>query len=211
MHPNQRKVRRRSPVGAAPAGGAAGGAAGAALVVDDDDEEVEPVVPETRFTILDFSIIAAWVASILVLIFFKGMGVMLPVIMCVANFGVLRYALSGEYENKSLVIGSSLVFMCVSTFMALMAQVMDCSTCWGPGTVSAESMQNHMRECARIRFLSKKYWGEQSNIFYTRIHDKKAEKTWPACFDNYDAAWNPCVINTNMNAHTTQQLSCRTK
>lgn len=212
MDPNQKKARDKSPAArAAPAGGAAG----APLAVDDDDEEVEPVeTTGTTFTAWEFWPLLAMVVSFVCLFLQHGSGVTFSVMLYMLNLGVVLHAFNcKEKEKTTFLMLVHLASIFLFTMAALSAAVTDCSTCWGPGTVSAQSIDNYMKHCAKLQFLAKKFFKGKSDIFWSMLHDQKAEKTWPMCFDDYDGSWNPCAIEVEavMSAYTKQQLSCRTK
>ena len=209
--PNKVKsVRDKSPGGRADAAPpvAADATAGDDEDVVELDAAVAPGAVSQSWRLLVY---VAFVVSIGVLHNAHGHAVMFVTAVCFVNYGLFSYLLDDDKRHKtfpaSMLMGLGVSCIVVLTFLASETVTADCSKCWGPGTVSEKSTKNFVRRCAKLKYHAKKYWGKTSNIFYSMVTDKTAEPTWPLCFDDFDDAWKPCVINTE---YVKQQLSCQT-
>ena len=96
---------------------------------------------------------------------------------------------------------SVLAAIVVLGLLALKTPGMDCSTCLEKGTVTYETLNNHMKRHAQIESAMQHFFGKNSDLWLLKTQ-KGAEIKWPECFDFVTQEWDPCdmqkVIETEL-------------
>jgi hypothetical protein len=153
----------------------------------------------------------AFVASLAVLLFKHGDGVMMVVGCVSANYGIVCSVLKLDKRDKHLmfwvVVGlAGIVFF---TAVAAGATVNECSMCWGRLPVASQTASKNLIEhYTKLVYIYHKVWGTTSNVWKLTPEDKTADAHWSKCFDDYDKKWVPCKMLVAED-WVKEQLSCK--
>ena len=153
----------------------------------------------------------AFVASLVVLLFMHGNGVMTVVGCQYANYGIWCCVLKLDKRDKNLMfwVAVGLAGIVFFTAVAAGATVNECSMCWGRLPVASQTASKNLIEhYTQLVYTYVKVWGTKSDVWILPSEDKTAKDYWSKCFDDFEKKWKPCKMLVAED-WVKEQLSCK--
>jgi hypothetical protein len=142
-----------------------------------------------------FVLLVAFFASLAVLLFKHGNGVMTVVGCLFANYGIWCSVLKLDKRDQHLMfwVAVGLGGIVFFTLLAAGATVNECSMCWGRLPVASQTgWTNLIQHYTNLVYIYHEVWGTTSDVWYLSSEDKTANDYWSKCFDDFDKKWIKC-------------------